>query len=85
MMVIHDKQAKDISYETDRSKFLGRMNTVATPAALTGKEPLSDSQGSVLDPIASIRCQVVLEPEGIGRDRLRCRHYARAGRKPPPD
>lgn len=63
MMVIHDKQAKDISYETDRSKFLGRMNTVATPAALTGKEPLSDSQGSVLDPIASIRCQVVLEPE----------------------
>lgn len=63
MMVIHDKQAKDISYETDRSKFLGRMNTVTAPAALTGREPLSDSQGSVLDPVAVLRCQLVLEPD----------------------
>ena len=63
MMVIHDKQAKDISYETDRSKFLGRMNTVTDPVALTSREPLSDSQGSVLDPVAAIRCQLVLEPE----------------------
>ena len=63
MMVIHDKKAKDICYETDRSKFLGRMNTIAAPAALTGKESLTDSQGSVLDPVAVLRCQLVLEPE----------------------
>lgn len=81
MMVIHDKQAKDICYETDRSRFLGRMNTVASPAALTSFAPMSDSQGSVLDPVAAIRCQLVLEPEesvvidyvaGITTDREEC-------------
>jgi cellobiose phosphorylase len=52
----------DISYETDRSKFIGRGRTVADPAALMGSSELSDSEGSVLDPIVAIRCNVTIDP-----------------------
>ncbi|MBC7656844.1 MAG: cyclic beta 1-2 glucan synthetase, partial [Frankiaceae bacterium] len=62
LMAIHDGDALDISYETDRSKFLGRGNCVARPAAmLTGD--LSNSGGSVLDPVVAIRCRITLEPD----------------------
>ena len=52
----------DISYETDRSKFIGRGRTAADPAALMGSSELSDSEGSVLDPIVAIRCNVTIDP-----------------------
>ena len=50
------------SYETDRTRFLGRGRTVAAPVALTGDAALSGSEGSVLEPIVAIRCQVALDP-----------------------
>lgn len=83
MLVIHDRENPAVSYETDRLKFLGRMNTPRSPVALTGREPLSGSQGSVLDPISSLRCQLVLQPEesvvidyvaGMTHDREQCLH-----------
>ncbi len=49
------------SYETDRLKFIGRGRTLAKPAAMDGKAPLSGSQGPVLDPVACIRRVIVLE------------------------
>lgn len=51
-----------VSFETDRSKFIGRGRTAADPVAMTGVEELSDSEGSVLDPIVSIRCIVTIDP-----------------------
>lgn len=68
MMIVHDVRAVDISYETDRMQFIGRENTVADPLAMSCKGEyfsgaLSGSEGSVLDPIVSIRCRIVLEPE----------------------
>jgi cellobiose phosphorylase len=54
----------EIQYETDRASFLGRGNTVATPDAL--RRDLNGSVGTVVDPIFSLRCRVVLAP----RDRL---------------
>lgn len=48
----------EISYETDRSKFIGRGNTLEYPEALKGAKPLTNSQGSVLDPIVSIRYSI---------------------------
>ncbi len=51
-----------ISFETDRMRFIGRGRTPAAPQAMLDSVPLSGSQGSVLDPIAAIRCEVVLEP-----------------------
>jgi cyclic beta-1,2-glucan synthetase len=62
-MAVYGAESDGVSYETDRSRFLGRWNSPAAPAAMAGGAALSGSQGSVLDPIAAIRCRVVLEPE----------------------
>lgn len=51
----------DVSYETDRAKFLGRGRTAADPEALRDSS-LFGSDGPVLDPIVAIRCRLALEP-----------------------
>ena len=67
--------------ETDRSIFLGRGRSVADPQALEGDGPLTGSQGSVLDPVSAIRCEITLEAEesvvidlvqGVGDSRSAC-------------
>jgi cellobiose phosphorylase len=62
LMAVHEADAGTASYETDRARFLGRGNTPAKPAAMS-VDRLSDSAGSVLDPVVAIRCRIVLEPE----------------------
>jgi len=52
-----------VSYETDRARFIGRNASTAEPLAMRAAGPLSDSEGSVLDPIVAIRCTVTLEPD----------------------
>ncbi|MEJ7668260.1 MAG: glucoamylase family protein [Casimicrobiaceae bacterium] len=61
-MAIHDATADAISYETDRGAFIGRGNTLGDAHALRSSA-LSNSQGSVLDPIVAIRTRITLEPE----------------------
>ena len=51
-----------ISCETDRAKFIGRAGTLAKPAAMQSQAPLSDTVGSVLDPIVALRRVVALLP-----------------------
>jgi cyclic beta-1,2-glucan synthetase len=46
----------EVSYETDRMRFIGRGRTTADPQVLDDNAPLSGSAGSVLDPVAAIRC-----------------------------
>lgn len=65
LVAVHDADVATISYETDRSAFLGRGNTPRAPKALRGAVALSDSEGSVLDPIVAIRVRVTLEPEQV--------------------
>jgi cyclic beta-1,2-glucan glucanotransferase len=62
LLAARSTDVTDVSYETDRMRFIGRGRTVAAPLALEDAAPLSGSEGSVLDPIVSIRCRVVLEP-----------------------
>ena len=62
LMAVRDAVTQGASFETDRSKFIGRGNTVAAPAALQEAGELSNSQGSVLDPVAAIRQRIVLDP-----------------------
>ena len=55
--------AGEISYETDRAKFIGRGRTAADPAAFADRDgpgTLSNTQGPVLDPIVAIRTLVAL-------------------------
>jgi cyclic beta-1,2-glucan synthetase len=54
------------SCETDRSRFIGRGRTVADPQALDNSDTpaaLSDTAGSVLDPIVAIRRTITLAPD----------------------
>ncbi|HTN45667.1 MAG TPA: glucoamylase family protein [Flavipsychrobacter sp.] len=55
-------QVIEVSYETDRMKFTGRTNTTQLPRAVKEGGVLSGSDGSVLDPIVSIRYLVTLKP-----------------------
>ena len=81
LMAVHGPGMGEISYETDRMRFLGRGHTVADPQAISGSGELSGSQGSVLDPIVAIRCRITLDSEesatinivtGIGENRDVC-------------
>ena len=81
LVAVHDATVEAISYETDRSRFIGRGNTLENPAALTTPGALSGSEGSVLDPIVAIRCVLTLAPgqvatidmvSGVGATRGEC-------------
>ncbi len=54
----------EIEYETDRAKFIGRGRSVQNPAAIDCK--LSNTVGSVLDPVVSFRTRVRIEPGTTG-------------------
>jgi len=51
-----------IQFETDRARFLGRGRTIRTPLSVIDGRPLSNTVGSVLDPIVSLRRRVLLPP-----------------------
>ncbi|MCS6318042.1 MAG: cyclic beta 1-2 glucan synthetase, partial [Nitrospira sp.] len=81
LMAVRGPQNGELSYDTDRLQFIGRGRTLASPQAMDHSTSLSGSQGSVLDPIVSIRSQIVLAPEesvtvdlvsGIGETRDLC-------------
>ncbi|MGA8754131.1 MAG: glucoamylase family protein, partial [Candidatus Deferrimicrobium sp.] len=81
LMSVHGADVGEVSYETDRLRFIGRGNTVADPQAIRGSAELSDSQGSVLDPIVAIRHRITLDPDeaatvnivsGVGNTRDVC-------------
>ena len=67
LMAVHGAKVGEISYETDRMRFIGRGNTIADPQAMNGSSDssgaLSGSEGSVLDPIVAIRYRITLDPE----------------------
>ena len=67
-----------VSCETDRSLFLGRGNTAASPGALRRPGALSNSAGPVLDPVVALRRLLngARERRGAGqlRPRSRWRH-----------
>jgi cellobiose phosphorylase len=56
--------AQDLSCETDRVRFLGRGGSLDAPAAMRGAAHLSNTVGSVLDPIVALRRNVVLPAHG---------------------
>ncbi|MRW88115.1 cyclic beta 1-2 glucan synthetase [Pseudoduganella sp. FT26W] len=62
-MMVHDAPVVNVSYETDRSRFIGRGNTMAAPSAMLDDGPLSGGEGSVLDPVVAIRYTITLKPD----------------------
>ena len=55
LMKVHNAEIRDVSFETDRSVFIGRTRSIHEPEALNKNQPLTNSQGAVLDPIVAIR------------------------------
>lgn len=62
MMVCHEGSVGEISCETDRSKFVGRGRDMVHPEAMQSMGPLSNTVGSVLDPIVSLRRMITIPP-----------------------
>ena len=63
LVAVHGAQVRAVSYETDRARFIGRARSVVAPLAMSDAAALSGTEGSVLDPIAAIRCRITLEPD----------------------
>ena len=54
-------------HETDRARFLGRGRGIRTPMSVMDGGPLSNTTGSVLDPIFSLRRRVRIAPGASAR------------------
>jgi cyclic beta-1,2-glucan synthetase len=86
-------QGGELSCETDRARFIGRGRTVAAPAAMEERSALSNTVGSVLDPVISLRRTFQLMPQaaisvdfvtGIAPDRHAALALAEKYRVPQP-
>jgi cyclic beta-1,2-glucan synthetase len=62
LMMAHGSVVAPTSYETSRNEFIGRGRSLADPAAMH-RSTLSDSEGSVLDPVVAIRNTVIIAPD----------------------
>ena len=55
LAVAEGESVGDIQFETDRARFLGRGRDVCDAVSVIDGQPLSDTVGTVLDPIFSVR------------------------------
>jgi cyclic beta-1,2-glucan synthetase len=62
--VVEGRATAPASFETDRARFLGRGRTLSEAAAIAQPGPLSNSCGTVLDPVFSLRQRVLVPPLG---------------------
>ena len=62
LMTGPDGRLDQISCETDRSRFVGRGQALQHPLAMQTSGPLSNTVGSVLDPIVSLRGTITIRP-----------------------
>jgi len=56
--VVEGEISASPQYETDRARFLGRGHSIATATAIAERRPLSNTVGTVLDPIFSLRRRI---------------------------
>lgn len=62
MMVVHGDNRHNVSFETDRARFIGRGRNPANAQAIETGGMLGNTSGSVLDPILAIRNAIILQP-----------------------
>jgi cyclic beta-1,2-glucan synthetase len=65
--VVEGEIAAEPQYESDRARFLGRGRTIATAAAIADGAALSNTVGTVLDPIFALRHSVTIAPGKAAR------------------
>jgi len=62
VVAVEGGSAGGIEYETDRTRFIGRGQTIRRPVAVMDGRPLSNTVGPILDPIFSLRARVRIAP-----------------------
>ena len=62
LAVVEGESVGDVQYETDRARFLGRGGQIRSPISVMDGKPLSNTVGTVLDPIFSLRWRVRIPP-----------------------
>ncbi len=67
VVVVEGDTVGPLQYETDRARFLGRGHHVRTAVSMIDGRPLSNTVGSVLDPVMSLRRTVRVPPGGTVR------------------
>ncbi|WP_376870864.1 GH36-type glycosyl hydrolase domain-containing protein [Albirhodobacter sp. R86504] len=63
--IVEGEESAEIQFETDRAQFIGRGGTISSAAMAQG--PLSNTKGTVLDPIFAIRRTVKIPAGGMAR------------------
>ncbi len=67
LAVVQGEMLGDVQFETDRARFLGRGREIHTAISMLDGQPLSNTVGTVLDPIFSLRCRVQIPPGATAR------------------
>ncbi|MDH5319746.1 MAG: protein ndvB [Nitrospira sp.] len=67
VVVVEGDTVGALQYETDRARFLGRGQHARTAVSMIDGRPLSNTVGSVLDPVMSLRRTVRVPPGGTVR------------------
>ena len=65
--IVEGLHGSGAQHETERGRFLGRGRGIRTPMSVIDGRPLSNTTGSVLDPIFSLRRRVRLAPGASAR------------------
>ncbi len=67
LVAVEGEPASPLQYESDRARFLGRGRGVRSPLSVNDGGPLSDTTGTVLDPIVSLRQRLAIPQGGTVR------------------
>ena len=67
VVVVEGDTMGDLQFETDRARFLGRGHHDRNPVSIIDGRPLSNTVGSVLDPVMSLRRTVRIPPGTTAR------------------
>jgi cyclic beta-1,2-glucan synthetase len=67
LAAVEGKPALPLQYESDRARFLGRGRGIRSPLSVIDGEPLSNTAGTVLDPIVSLRQRLAIPQGGTVR------------------
>jgi len=67
LAIVDGEAIGELEIETDRARFLGRENGPRAPNAVLEGKPLSNTTGTVLDPIFALRRRVRVRPGAIAR------------------
>ena len=67
VVVVEGETVGDLQFETDRARFLGRGHHDRNPVSIIDGRPLSNTVGSILDPVMSLRRTVRIPPGTTAR------------------